>query len=190
MSPTIVTMKQRDKALRIYAAALPLIAEAVGVDPKAAHNLVLRKVLFDDLQMLIPKPAAPSPPLQAAEIDVSSHVDQPSPVESSQAGEGTLSQDELPPWKRGPQPTIAEPEQETTPVMQMKPASQAMWDEKTSSGLVTLRDKNTGSYLNMDGSGVTINRSHAYRGSITQAKAMRKQKAAAAGMSISHFIQK
>lgn len=199
MSPILITPDQRAKALRIYSAALPLIAEAVGLDPKTLHNRVLREALFGNLPF--PKPAAPHALTSAAEIDVSPRVDQPSPADSSQTGEGTLSQ-------RGPDeeaaasdPNVsghletemlasaAAPKQETSPVLQRKPATQATWDEKTSAGLVTLRDAH-GNYLNMDGSGITTNRSFAYRGTVPQAKAMRKLKPIAAGMSISHFTQK
>lgn len=181
MSPTIITPEQRSRALRIYAAALPLIAEAVGIDPAVLHTRVIRITLAADL---FPKPAAPTPLTNAAEVDdLPKVIDHPpSPAETSSVGEGNLHKSD--------HPEGAENEVEPTPVLMMKPATQATWDEKNSTGLVTLRNRDSGEYLNMDGSGTTINRSHAYRGTITQAKAMRAKSPAAAGMSISHLTQK
>lgn len=56
MTPPLASTEQRRKALRIYAAALPLIAEAVGMTPKVLHNVVLRRVLFKDLEALQSEP--------------------------------------------------------------------------------------------------------------------------------------
>lgn len=70
-------------------------------------------------------------------------------------------------------------------MMQMRAASERTWDERTSAGMVTLRAGDW--YLNLDGSGFTRDRAHAYRGSIAQARKMRQQSYFAKDMKMVYF---
>lgn len=191
--PVYVSPDQRQKALRIYARALPLIADAVGLGTKALHNNVLRRVLFDDLAAIESGEAVPPAEPVVAEApssdlgDTLHNSDHPEGAENEVALANPLPEQQVAKLRNLEKADFIKPE--PAPMMQMRPASQVSFDEKVATGLVTLRNA-AGDYLNLDGSGVTTNRAHAYRGTTAQAKAMRKQSELARRFTISHFTQK
>ena len=72
-------------------------------------------------------------------------------------------------------------------MIQPRAASQVTWDERTAVHFVTLKNRSTGEFLNLDGSGFTPNRAIAYRGTPIQAAKMRATNPLAKRLSIIRF---
>ncbi len=175
MSPVTITPEQRARAIRIYAAALPLIAGAVGLSPKTLHNRVLREALFASLPY--PNPAAPDALTNAAGVDdLPSVIDTPSPAETSRVGEGTLS----------PKGWI-EPE-ETKPVMKTGIRPMAMEPTAALGSTVHLKNKETGAYLHWSGELMTMEKSQRWSGTPKQALAAKRKFDLAASLSMVRVI--
>jgi hypothetical protein len=86
-------------------------------------------------------------------------------------------------------PPITEPEQ--MPVIERSSHDVATEKSRVErSRLVTLRDKESGLYLNLDGTGTTVDVSNAYRGTERQAATMRQRSEHAKGMNIYTFTQR
>jgi len=180
---------QRERAMRILPQIFDVVAEALGTRRSALIQFI-KHTTFPS--------AAPS----SADVSGSSPIaaDTPASVDDTTSIVSTgadLSRSDVstPPDASAvgggeePEPDPADhqlPNAETD-VLRMKPATQATWDEKVSTGLVTLKDPVSGLYLNLDGSALTADRRYIYRGSIAQARTMRAKNPIAKGLSFRTF---
>lgn len=168
-----LTWPQRDKIRRTYLAYLDLMAEGLGSDRDTIHHLC-RGVHVNQKPALPPEQKVDeAEPARAGLVDA--HMQHSEPEIPSFA----LSDDECLPAT----PPSA-PKPEPKPMMVMKLDKRQM-DLTNASRFYTLRRE--GKYLNLDGSGFTDVRRHAYRATLPQARKMRLVNAVAMGCSLSPF---
>lgn len=168
-----LTWPQRDKIRRTYLAYLDLMAEGLGSDRDVVHHLC-RGVHVNKEPALPPEQKVDeAEPARAGLVDA--HMQHSEPEIPSFA----LSDDECLP-ATPPSPPKPEPK----PMMVMKLDKRPM-DLTNASRFYTLRRE--GMYLNLDGSGFTDVRRHAYRATLPQARKMRLVNAVAMGCSLSPF---
>lgn len=179
--PPHVTTEQRLKAQRIYAQALPLIAEAVGLEPVVLHNRVLRGLLFKDLAVIErlsePDHVSPDAGQKGAGGETGVSAASASNDDEERDAEGNSEPQNIP-----------ENIPESANPLKPKTIRQGSVDELGGAKLVTLYDADSGVYLNMDGSGVTRDRQYIYRGTQQQARAMRDRSAVARTMVFKTFV--
>ena len=145
---TIISKAQREKALRIYARALPLIADAVGIPPKLIHNRVLRMVLFQDMPTFTNTEPDSLPVRPVGGADASNG---PADAISSE-----------------PEP---QPEQESPKVLTSALKPMAM--QPVVGSMVHLRNKASGAYLHFSGLLMTMEKTQRWVGTQKQALACR-----------------
>lgn len=194
--PPHVTIDQRLKATRIYAQALPLIAEAVGLEPVVLHNRVLRGLLFKDIAVIerLSEPAHVSPDAgqKGAGGETGVSAASASNDDEERDAEGNSEPQNIP--RNIPEPVNPLPEQQVAELRNSsippkpKTIRQGSVDELGGAKLVTLYDADSGVYLNMDGSGVTRDRQYIYRGTQQQARAMRDRSSVARSMVFKTFL--
>jgi hypothetical protein len=166
------------KAHRIVEKAIQVMADGIGCSPAQLHQFIKRNYFGFD--RAVPEPALPpeqkvdeAEPARAGLVDA--HMQHSEPEIPSFA----LSDDEcLPVTPTSP------PKPEPKPMMVMKLDKRPM-DLTNASRFYTLRRE--GMYLNLDGSGFTDVRRHAYRATLPQARKMRLVNAVAMGCSLSPF---
>jgi hypothetical protein len=166
------------KAHRIVEKAIQVMAEGIGCSPAQLHQFIKRNYFGFD--RAVHEPALPpeqkvdeAEPARAGLVDISAP---PNPLLDQRVAE-LRSLDKAAFTKPTPKP-------EPKPMMVMKLDKRPM-DLTNASRFYTLRRE--GMYLNLDGSGFTDVRRHAYRATLPQARKMRLVNAVAMGCSLSPF---
>lgn len=189
--------EQRDAAERRASAAKGRITKlknraAKGICPCCNHSFAdLARHMHSEHPDFVEQPdeaidAAPEP--EAAQPE-------PEPLQQTEPEPAPTTEQ-----KDGGEPMLgAEPAAVTLPITepeQMPVIERSSHDVATEKSrvernrLVTLREKESGLYLNLDGTGTTADVSHAYRGTERQAATMRQRSERAKGMSIYTFTQR